>query len=58
LILACVDWQFIGSKGEVFTDFSAFYHIAFNDGQWKVFNVVSQELNQSVQLNTPYNISE
>jgi hypothetical protein len=58
LILACVDWQFIGPKNEVFTDFSAFYHLAFNAGQWKIFNVVSQELSQSVELNTPYNISE
>ncbi|WP_085296808.1 hypothetical protein [Cognaticolwellia mytili] len=57
LLLACVDWQFIGPNDEVFTDFSAFYHIAFNDGQWKIFNVVSQELSQSVQLNTPFNIS-
>lgn len=57
LLLACVDWQFIGDNGEIFTDFSAFYHIAFNNGQWKIFNVVSQELSQSVQLNTPLNIS-
>ena len=57
LLLACVDWQFIGPNDKVFTDFSAFYHIAFNDGQWKIFNVVSQELSQSVQLNTSFNIS-
>lgn len=56
LILACVDWQFIGPNDEVFTDFSAFYHLAFNAGQWQIFNVVSQELNQSVELNTPFDI--
>lgn len=56
LILACVDWQFIGPEGEVFTDFSAFYHLALNEGQWQIFNVVSQELNQSKALNNPFDI--
>jgi hypothetical protein len=56
LILACVDWQFIGHKDEVFTDFSAFYHLALSEGQWRIFNVVSQELSQSVNLNTAFNI--
>ncbi|MFT5812478.1 MAG: hypothetical protein ACI9VT_000212 [Psychroserpens sp.] len=57
LILACVDWQFIGPKDEVFTDFSAFYHLAFSEGQWRIFSVVSQELSQSVDLDTTFNIT-
>ena len=56
LILACVDWQFIDANEQVFTDFSAFYHLAMEDGQWRIFNVVSQELSQSKELNTPLNI--
>jgi hypothetical protein len=57
IILACVDWQFLNQqeksqKPEVFTDFSAFYHIGLFNGQRKIFNVVSQELSQSTKLNT------
>ncbi|ASP47286.1 hypothetical protein [Cognaticolwellia beringensis] len=57
LVLACIDWQFIGPKDEVFTDFSAFYHLALSDGQWRIFNVVSQELSQSVALDTAFDIA-
>ena len=57
LALACVDWQFIGSNDEVFTDFTAFYHLALTDGSWRIFNVASQELSQSVALDTPFEIS-
>lgn len=57
LVLACVDWQFIASKDEVFTDFSAFYHLTLSEGQWRIFNVVSQELSQSIDLDIPFDIS-
>ena len=57
LILACVDWQFIGPNDEVFTDFSAFYHLAFSEGHWRIFNVASQELSQSVDLDSTFNIA-
>jgi len=56
LMLACIDWQFIDSEGEVFTDFSAFYHLALHDEQWQIFNVVSQELSQSIALNDVFDI--
>ena len=57
VILACVDWQFIGPNEEVFTDFSAFYHLVLTKGQWHIFNVVSQELSQSIDLETPFKIA-
>lgn len=56
LILACVDWQFIDSEETVFTDFTAFYHLALNGGQWQIFNVVSQELSQSIILDNAFEI--
>lgn len=56
LMLACIDWQFIDSDDTVFTDFSAFYHLALNDGQWQIFNVVSQELSQSIILDNAFEI--
>lgn len=58
LILACIDWQFFTQDDQLFTDFSAFYHIALIAGQWKIVNVVSQELSQSVALSIPFNISK
>ena len=57
VILACVDWQFIGPNEEVFTDFSAFYHLVLTKRQWHIFNVVSQELSQSIDLETPFKIA-
>lgn len=56
LMLVCIDWQFIDSDDTVFTDFSAFYHLALNDGQWQIFNVVSQELSQSIILDNAFEI--
>jgi hypothetical protein len=56
LILACIDWQFVDSNAQVFTDFSAFYHLSLFDEQWKIVNVVSQELSQSISLSIPFNI--
>ncbi|SEL83948.1 hypothetical protein SAMN05216262_12524 [Colwellia chukchiensis] len=56
LVLACVDWQFIGPSDEVFTEFSAFYNLTLSDGQWKIFTVVSQELSQSQDLAIAFNI--
>ena len=58
LVLACVDWQFIGENEQVFTDFTACYHIALNSEDWKIFNVVSQDLSQSLTLETAFNISD
>lgn len=56
IVLACVDWQFLDENNEVFTDFCAFYHLSFSKGQWRIFNVVSQELSQSVSLANPFKI--
>ena len=57
IILACVDWQFLDANEQVFTDFTACYHIALSGEDWKIFNVVSQELSQSLLLSTSFNIS-
>lgn len=57
LVIVCVDWQFITSVGDVFTDFSAFYHLSLIENQWRIINVVSQELSQSIALDTELNLS-
>lgn len=56
LAIVCIDWEFIAQEGEVFTDFSAFYHIALMHNEWKIVNVVSQELTQSKTLAIPFDI--
>lgn len=58
LCLVAIDWQFIDKTGQVFTDFSAFYHIAFIEQQWRIINVVSQELSQSKCLATVIKIHD
>lgn len=58
LILACIDWDFIDNKAQVFADFSAFYHISvsYTDSaeetiqELKIINVVSHELSNSISL--------
>jgi len=58
LILACVDWDFIDDKEQVFADFSAFYHISIKCAdsaeetiqELKIINVVSHELSNSISL--------
>jgi hypothetical protein len=55
----CIDWLFYTDNNEVFTDFTAFYHIVTNDvtnGEnntqniGKIVSVVSHELQNSVTL--------
>lgn len=57
LILACIDWAFINENEEVFADFSAFYHIADQQGQLSIVNVMSHPLEQSAELAYKLSIS-
>ena len=62
MVLVCIDWQFFTvdkntQQAQIFTDFTAFYHLGYFAQQWQIFNVVSQELSQSVQLPHPLKIN-
>lgn len=46
----CIDWAFIDDKDEVFTDFCAFYHLVKIEQDYKIVNVVSHDLSNSVEL--------
>jgi len=46
----CIDWAFIDNKGEVFADFTAFYHVVKTEQQFKIISVVSHDLSNSVEL--------
>lgn len=50
LFLLNIDWQFIQNDGNLFTQFSAIYHIAVIEKQFKIVNVISQEINQGLSL--------
>ncbi|WP_281558675.1 hypothetical protein [Thalassomonas sp. RHCl1] len=58
LLLACVDWQFINSSSEVFTDFSAIYHLMISGGEIKIINVISHDISNSLALSQPILIEQ
>jgi len=58
----CIDWLFYDNNGELFTDFTAFYHIASdatdNSGDiGKIVSVVSHVIENSVELAQPFKIA-
>ena len=53
VILVSIDWAFIDNKNEVFADFCAIYHLIDIDGEYKIINVVSHELSNSLTLEQP-----
>jgi len=56
IVLACVDWAFYDNDKNVFADFSAFYHLEYQQGCYKIFSVNSQDLSQSKQFTQNLNI--
>jgi hypothetical protein len=61
LLLACVDWEFIGVDGQVFADFCAYYHISVSNStkhRLAIVNVVSHELSNSLSLINEFSISD
>ena len=54
LALVCIDWDFIDDEGEVFADFCAVYHITLLENEWKIINVVSHELSNSINLTNTF----
>lgn len=53
LYLVCIDWHFIDGVGEVFSEFTAIYHVLETDETLKIVNVVSHELENSLTLAEP-----
>jgi len=57
----CIDWLFYDNNDELFTDFTAFYHVARNDdsaeGIGKIISVVSHEIENSVELAKPFSLT-
>ena len=53
LYLVCIDWDFIDGQGQVFADFTAIYHVLDNEETFKIVNVISHELDNSLLLAEP-----
>lgn len=49
-INVCVDWAFIDDNDNVFADFTAFYQLECIEQQYKIINVVSHDLTNSITL--------
>ena len=50
LFIVNVSWAFIDKNNEIYTDFSAFYHIAVQQNEYKITNVISHEQSNAVTL--------
>lgn len=58
VLLVSVDWAFFDEQENIFADFCAVYHLLLIDNEWKIFNVVSHELSNSLSLNFPINLAD
>ena len=56
----CIDWLFYDNNNEVFTDFTAYYHITNNgnnqNGIGKIVSVVSHELQNTIELSNTFQL--
>ena len=60
LLLACVDWNFIGEQEQIFANFCAYYHLSITSStkqNLSIVNVVSHELSNSLSLANEFSIS-
>jgi hypothetical protein len=56
----CINWLFYDENNELFTDFSAFYHIANDESSadiGKIVSVVSHEIENAIELAQPFKIT-
>lgn len=58
IIAVNVHWQFFDKNNEIIADFYALYHILKNEQQFKIFQVISHEVESSINLSFPLNLTE
>jgi hypothetical protein len=61
LLLACINWDFIDEREQIFADFCAYYHLSVSNStehKLAIVNVVSHELSNSLSLTNLFTISE
>ncbi|WP_286261649.1 hypothetical protein [Thalassotalea atypica] len=53
VVVVAIDWQFINDANNLFTEFTAIYHLTKTIDGFKIINVVSQDISQSINLSHP-----
>jgi len=50
LVVVNVDWQFLQQANNLFTEFTAIYHLTKCNDEFKIATVISQDINQAISL--------
>ncbi|RHW76094.1 hypothetical protein [Colwellia sp. RSH04] len=50
VIMVSVDWYFFDENQQCFAEFTAIYHLLLIDGNYKIFNVISHDISNSIKL--------
>lgn len=56
LALVAIDWQFFDDANNLFTEFSAIYHLSYQQNHFKIVNVISHDT-RNLSLTHPLNLS-
>jgi len=54
LIFASIDWVFFDDNHQIFSEFSAFYHLTIKGKKLKIFNASSHQINNGQKLSMPF----
>jgi len=57
LLVVAIDWRFFDDANNLFTEFTAIYHLTSIDENYKIVNVISQDVSQSIALKYPLTIT-
>jgi len=59
IILVNIDWKFYDNTNQVFSEFSAFYHlVCANDKKVKIINATSHQISNSQRLQTSFSLKD
>lgn len=58
IIAVNIHWQFFNTRNDIIADFFALYHILKNEQKLKIFQVISHEVESSISLPFPLNLTE
>lgn len=57
LSFATINWTFIDKTNQVFSEFSAFYHLSVKDKKLKIINATSHQICNEKNLSIPFVLS-
>ena len=56
--VVCIEWQFMTEPNNLFTEFTAIYHLTKSGDKFKIISVVSQDISQSISLSQPLHLNQ